>query len=1057
MSEQKLMRLAALLSGSALMALSAPAMAQDANPTATEEEIVVTGSLLAGNPLNSPNPVLVITEEQLQLAGVTSVSDALEEVPALLASNTLDQSLRDAGVVGRVTLNLRGLGTARTLVLVNGKRHVAGQPGTASVDVSSIPNGLIERVDVLTGGASAVYGSDAVTGVVNFILKDDFEGIQFDQQFGISEQGDAPELYASLLAGKNFAGGKGNVTFNVSVNDRSGIVEGDRDFTANNAVADDYENPDLRFQAGDPIPPGQTAASVLRQTILIGPNTPRFAGTDQSLIDRATRATPRAIRRDPRFSISSTAGIIGIDLNGNGIAERDTQLRSFVDTNNNGVNDCSESTNGRRGFGCWIVDPQTGQLRPFRDGVFAGANNQFGGDGSAQRFSGQSLIPETRNITVGLSGKYEISDALVPYVELKAVQNTAENISVYKTFDDYIQIRADNPFIPQAIRNALNAEIAANPAIANTAQITIMRDNTDVINPNDNNRRRTYRGVAGIRGDLAYNLDYDLSFNYGRTEQRVTIHNRLTDRYFASIDAVRDPATGRIVCRSSLDPTAVPRVSDFPGNPFPGFVTFDPRDGSCRPLNLFGTGAPSAEARAFNSYAETSNAEIEQTVVSGFVRGDSEHFFSLPGGPIAFAFGAEWREETSAFTPDRFRQAGYIFDGSVTRPEGGSYDVSEGFVEVSLPLLADLPLIHQFTVTGAYRSGDYSTIGSAEAWKLDGVWSPVPDLRIRGGVAQTVRAPNITELFAPEQSATFRPNDPCSAENINRGPNPANRLANCRADGIPVGFTDPLTARFVGVTSGNRNLEAETAESRTLGIVAQPRFLPGFTATIDYWQIEIDDAIAAVTAQEIVDACYDAPSLNNGFCALFTRNRNAGSPTFLGFNFLRQSSVNFARFEASGIDFALNYALPLERIGLTNWGDMRFGVSGTWNEENLRFESATRPNASNPELGEMDVPDVQLSTSVSWERGPFTARLSSSFVSEQALRGVEIESVRDFTPALAPEAWSHNASLRYAPTETYSFVFGVDNLTNEEPFITETNRPVSALGRYYFVRFGANF
>jgi outer membrane receptor protein involved in Fe transport len=1046
----------------AALLVGSPAFAQQATPPAEppaeEEEIVVTGSRIGTSAINAPQPVQVLTAETLETKGVTNVVDELATIPALQFSNTIDQSLRDGAVPGRVSLNLRALGEERTLVLVNGRRHVAGAPGTASVDVTSIPAGIVERVEVLTGGASAIYGSDAVTGVVNFITKKDFEGAQFDLQTGLSGEGDAGNIYASLLAGKNFAGGRGNITANFVAQSRSGILEGDRDWSANNGVADDYTNPDLLFQIGDPIPAGRTPANTLRRPILTNGN-PTFAGTDPALVARARAAAPRAIKRDPRFSISSVSGLIGIDPFGTGFAGSDSfgDFSSTLDTNGNGTADCRESDPGRRGFGCWIIDPTTGALRPFRDGLFAGSSNQFGGDGAAQRFSGQSLTPDILTTSLNLLGQYEVNEHFTPYFELKAVENQARNIAVYKTFDDSIPITIDNPFIPASVRSLINQEIAADPSVASTIQVVMGRDNIDIINPKEKNVRRTFRGVIGANGDLGAGFKYDVSANYGRTTQKVESFTRAIDRYFASIDAVRDPVTGRTVCRSDLQPTSVPGVSIFPEVSFPGYVTFTPGDGQCKPLNLFGLGAPSAEARAFNSVKETSTATIEQTVVSAILTGDSEAFFKLPGGPVGVALGAEYREEKSQFTPDELRQQGLLFDASVERPEGGKFDVKEAFIEVNVPILADVLLADTLTVNAAARASEYSTIGRTETWKLDGVWAPIADIRFRAGKAETVRAPNISELFAPEQSATFRPIDPCDLNNIGSGPNPTNRRANCLADGIPTTFTDPLTARFLGVVSGNRNLEAETSESLTYGVVLQPSFLEGLTATVDYWDIKIDGAIAAISSQETVDACYDAPSLANPFCALFTRNRNAASPTFLGFNFLRQTLVNFQSIQSSGIDFDVRYALPLEAIGLGGWGDLDFRIAGTKVEEYVRFESATNTSTQNPELGEIERPEWAFGTTLAWSRGPLTASLFSNFSGETKLRGVEIESERNFSPNTAPSVWVHDASLRYDVNDGLTVVAGVNNILNEEPYITETNNPVSGVGRTFFVRLGATF
>ena len=277
-----------LLAGTILGALSASGWAEAqtvADPPATEvDEIVVTGSRLAASSTAlAPQPIQVVTAESLEAQGVTQVVDLLDRIPALQSSTSSAQANG-----GPATLNLRGLGAARTLTLVNGRRYVAGVPGSASVDISSIPAGLIERVEVLTGGASAVYGSDAVTGVVNFILKDDYEGTEFTVQGGLSGEGDADEFYVSMLHGRNFDNGRGNFTIGVQGNERSALYYEDRGFSRDNGVYDDYTNPQLFFQVGDPIPTGRTLANTRGRTILLG-GAPRYANTDPALIARASR------------------------------------------------------------------------------------------------------------------------------------------------------------------------------------------------------------------------------------------------------------------------------------------------------------------------------------------------------------------------------------------------------------------------------------------------------------------------------------------------------------------------------------------------------------------------------------------------------------------------------------------------------------------------------------------------------------------------------------------------------------------------------------------------
>lgn len=1026
-------------------------------PNMELQEVVVTGSRLAINPLNSAQPVQMITAEQLEAKGVTSAGDALETVPALLASNNVEQTARD-GLAGRVSLNLRNMGVNRTLVLVNGRRHVAGIPGSAAVDITSIPSGMIERIDVLTGGAAAVYGSDAVTGVVNFVTKRDFEGTEIDVQGGSSFEGDAGRYFVSALNGTQFADGRGSIALALQIEKRQLLFQGDRAATRGNGIWTRDQNPALRFQAGDPLPTGVSANTALGRTILVGGN-PRYANTPQVLLDRARSAPARAFGPNQVFSGSAVPGLIGLDLTRFGYADPAGLFSTVHDTNRNGVDDCRESFNGRQGFGCWIVDPTTGTVRPFKDGIYLGTFNQQGGDGAAQSFDESSMTPDTATSVINVLADYEMSDSMRVYGEFKAVESRGREYNPYNSFDDSIPISLDNPFIPAALRAIVDAEIAADPSVRDTAQFVVGRDHVDVFDPLITNTRRTYRAVVGVDGSFAGDWKYDVSINYGRSDATYRSAMRLEDRFFSAVDAVIDPATGQPTCRINLDPNSRAPISALtPGwdlfirPTLTSIDTFNPTDRSCKPLNVFAYNPQDRGTNDFLNYIREDESQIEQTVVQGLISGDSARWFELPAGPIAVALGAEWREERSRFVNDPFAVAGYGFQFAADSDVDGRYDVAEGFVEFSVPLLADVPGFQLLMLDASYRAGEYSTAGSADSWKAGLVWAPIEDIRLRAGYSETIRAPNISELFTPETAATFRPVDPCDQANRNSGPSPATRAANCLADGIPAGFTDPLTARFTGVVAGNPNLDPEESESYTIGLVLRPRFLEGFSAAIDYWNIEISSAIASISAQNIVDGCYDAPSLDNQFCRLFTRNRNAGSPTFLGFNFLRQSDVNFAGLEVSGVDFDLGYQFDVESLG-----DFRIGVSGSYLEKRNNFEFFGEPDRANPEKLEINNPEWMVNASIGWNRGPLSIDLNSTWWNTQLYRFVEVEVLNDTVEPFAPAFWVHGISASYELGEGTTIIAGIDNLANEKPFRTEYSIPVSSVGRSAFVRLSMKF
>ena len=1089
-------RPAAALLGVSLIALAAPALAQDQTAAADAasleeaETIVVVGSRIARDPnALAPVPISTVSAEDLRLAGNVDTTATLRQLPALLASRTVADSLEGrgdnnaGGGIGQAALNLRQLGANRTLVLVDGRRHVSGVPGSQAVDVATIPPALIRQVDVLTGGASAIYGADAVTGVINYTLRDDFEGIQLDAQSGISSAGDGHSYQIAGTWGKNFAGGRGNITFSAGIAGESEVLLGDRSFTADNGRANNsttYVNPLRRFQQGDInastmpnfanyfrvggpgprttripfgnlIPQPGTAAF----TNVFGANTPTAA--EQALIDRAANSPLRVIGAQPTFAISSNSALI---------FRADFDFFPLTDLNSNGVNDCNESFTGWTGFGgggCYIGNAD-GTVSIFRDGQISTAQNQFGGDGAVERTSATSLTPRSQRIFAVLRGKYEFSSAFEVFWDAKYVRNEATSRNSYNTFFDTAYIAPDNPFIPTVLQ----------PEADDAGGLLISRDNTDFGPGITTAKRDTYRFVGGFRGDISDNLRYDFGFNYGRTDNAVTFSNSvIADRFLASLDAVRAP-DGSIVCRSSLDPTAVPD-SPFLPSIDTGFFTFRPGDGQCRPVNLFrGANSASAEAVAFFTKPTTNRSRLEQIVATLAFTGDTTSFFTLPGGAVKYAFGGEYRKEKSRTTfsdealgilpdgtniADVSSNANLFFDDQVAVfNAGGEFDVKEIFGEVRLPILADQAFFHELSVEAAGRYADYSTVGGAFTWNIAGTWAPVPDVRFRGSYSKAIRAPNVAELFDPQQSTTFRPLDPCEAADIEQRiaqglPNAQTRKTNCAAAlsalGVnPATFEDPLTARFPGTLGGNPDLSEERATTWTVGGVVQPRFVPGLTLSADYYSIEIEDAIAAVTAQDIVNSCYDLPTFPNQFCGLFDRRGDGG------LSFLRQTQINFGRIETSGLDLQAAYQFKL--------GEHRFnlGASANWVEKLDRFFDPVDTSRVNPGLRETGVPEWSGVGSISWGYGKLDLTWITQYIGSQAIASaIQIEEIdSEFGPAgLSRAYWVHNAAFQFGLKEGFSVFGGINNVTNKRPFPASSAYPVSGVGRFFFLGMSGRF
>jgi outer membrane receptor protein involved in Fe transport len=1068
---------------------------------AITDRVVVTGSRIARDPnLISPAPVQSVDSEDIELSGELNVIDVVKDLPALLGSFNAAENLDSAGAAGAGTLNLRNLGSVRTLTLVNGRRHVAGLAGSASVDVNTIPAALVERVEVLTGGASAVYGADAVTGVVNFVLKDDFEGLDISTRYNISEQGDADRRMLSATWGKNFAQEKGNVTVSLSWEDSDGLLQGDRSHTRGDRLGAAWPNP-VRFIQADDI------AQFDLDPLLLGSQISGFCSDGDGtlgaardpLCSRIDGVPGLTIRPFGRFNLTSYGSIIGVDWFGDEflstfpgvdfeefgspIAVNRGADGLIFDINGNGVEDCLETVNGvdlqRFGFfaGCHVTRMPGAGVDVFQDGLLAGTQNAFGGDGTSGGRDGQSITPDDQRMVLNLNSRYDITPSTRFFLESKySSSKTVNNVSeaVNGFFDSHV-LRWDNPYIPQNLRDPIETFVADNSDlfVLDNVNILIGRDMTDLGLRQSINRRETLRFVTGLEGQIGDStFTYEVAANYGRTTADTRFTGVALDRYYAAADAVRDPVSGDIVCRSELDPSALPAGSFLrSAGPFRGFQTFTPGSGQCAPINLFGVGAPSQEAIDFVVVDMERERTIEQTVLSGFVVGDSSDWFSLPGGPMGMVVGVEYRKEESSFSADGFElpqddplgiveAASRVFPvDAPTDNVSGDFDVRDIFFEVSLPLLNGRPGVEDLTFDAAYRYSDYSTLGGTDSWNLRLSYAPIQDIRFRSTLSQTVRAPNINELFSPLQPSTARPTDPCDVANINNGT--ANRPGNCAADGLPADFTDPLTARFSGFTGGNPNLDVETADTFTAGVVLEPRFLPGLSISVDWYDIEIEDAISSIGVQQLVNACYDASTFPNQFCEQFQRDRDPNSPTFLGFNTFVSSQLNFASIVTQGIDYTARYQFDLGSLaeGLASYGSLTLGVTGNWIDKLERFEDPIDNTIVNDLLYEDGQPKEAFSAFARWRWDRLTVNWQANYWGKFLEFSPRLDSsnIDNVENAWTGKIWRHDLSGSYMLNDVVRITAGINNVLDEKPVLTARVYPVGIVGREYFLGLGARF
>jgi outer membrane receptor protein involved in Fe transport len=945
------------------------------------EPILVTGTRIQRPEAATATPVVAITSENIIQSGINNVTELLAQSPALIGSETnfsAAGSQARTGAAGVNLLNLRNLGANRTLVLVNGRRHVAGVSGEAAVDINSIPVSLIERIDILTGGVSSVYGADGVSGVVNFIMKRDFEGLDVRGQNGISDFGDAESRFLSVTAGKNFAGDRGNITLNyeyrkdgrVGFGDRpAGRYEADSLVRNPNDIPDDPNVPDNIFLNRI----GYSDSSRDGALVIDGSFSPRFRGAGQPY--------------DP-----------GLFL------------------------------------------PQSGFLAQGGDNTPIG---DYQGD----------LQARTEHHSFNALFSFDLTDRLRLFAEGKYVRT--KNFTIAQpSFDFSTFISEDNPLIPANVRAAGLDEFGG---------LYFNRDNFDFGTRDERFGRDLYRGVIGIDGDIGENAKFEASYVYGRNDTTyISTNQRIEDRYFAALDVVdvgqfrTGTPNGVFDCRVNLDGGAIADAGN--GNYGQAPQTFTP--GQCVPLNIFGEGVASQAALDFVLTDTRNRYSIEQHVANAFVSGDFGKFFELPGGAVNFAFGAEYRKETSDFRPDAIStqvstfdpNTGVLADLALLAPERGQFDVWEVFGEINVPILENRPFFDllEFTVAGRYS--DYSTIGSTKSWSVNGQWAPVRDVRFRGGYSKSVRAPNITELFAPRSGTFAFIDDPCGPENLNQGT--SFRAANCRAliEGLGVDFDtfDPASdinssASREGVFSGNRTLREEQATTWTAGVILQPSFIPGLVVTGDWYDIRLTNAVRTATLNETAQFCVDSASLDNVFCDAITRSSTTG---FVSNYFLSPQNVAF--IETAGADVTVNYGFEPGggRLG-------KFNLRGTVGYLDKLLVLPANGGIVDDNRGEIGAPKWSGTADVTWTMDNVTLNYGVQYIGKQ-LR-FEKDQIAGDPDIVAPEFLSldqrfiHDIRAEFSTDDRQaSFFLGVNNFTNELPSRGLDNAPTGWLGRFFY-------
>lgn len=850
------------------------------------EEVIVTGSRISRPELSSSTPLQVINSESIELAAQVNIGDLINQLPAAGVPTNRTNSNFFNNASGLVTVDLRDLGTERTLTLVNGRRFVGGVPGSSAVDLNSIPTALIERAEIITGGASAVYGSDAVSGVVNFVLKDDYEGFEFSTRVGESDEGDAEETSLDLLFGRNFDEGRGNAVVNITYTEQGAVFSRDRERSA----VDEFSEV---FFGGEPFEQRRPFFSSF-------PPQGRFDATQTGTANNFTYL--------PDGTLVNNFFTNGNDALGRGA---DGFNRSAFRTIAVPIDRFLVSTNVKYDF--------TDATSFFFEGTYANTQSQ------------SRLEP----FPLDSDDIFSDGSAGIPVRYLGRDGNTVIH-----------------PFMPQQIIAAADG--------AGVDNVRFRRRLAEFGPRGARNERQTFRGVVGLEGDINERYRWDVSFNYGQSTQNQSSDGNVDITSFRNaLLSERDPATGQIRC---VDPIAAAN--------------------GCVPVNVFGFNSISPDALAYISAEQSRAAKVTQQIMQANLTGP---LFELPAGDLQFAVGFEYRDEESDARNDALTVRGLNSSNAIPSVIG-SFDVSEVYAELDIPLIED-GFVDSAKLALAARVSDYSTVGSTSTYESRLEIRPIPSLTFRGSIARAVRAPNVDELFDPGGQTFAQVQDPCN--NVTAG-TPGVVGDNCRADpGIAqrIAATGAFTLTqtelqgTTGFIGGNPNLKEEEADTFTVGFVYVPEFLPdsiNASLTVDYFDIEINDAIDEVTQNNTLDLCYNSVGLSSPLCSNIVRfpasNTQAGA-----LDEVNSGSENVASLLTSGVDVGLALGFDLDSLP----GSFSTRVSYTYLD---KYDFIALPGADpDNDAGEIGTAENQWNAQLTYSTDNFLTRLEVRYIGESRI------------------------------------------------------------------------
>ena len=837
---------------------------------AVEESIVVTGSRIRRKDLTTAAPVTVVSREQITTSGKITIGDFLQSLPE--QGNAINTQVNNGGS-GATRVSLRGLGTERTLVLVNGRRFVPGGSGAdSSVDLNSIPTAVIERVEILKDGGSAVYGSDAIAGVVNIITRRKMNGTEVAAYAGTSGHGDGTIYDLSATTGAS--SDRSNAVFSVGYNKIKPIFAGDRDFSR---IPRGYDATNGEYSSGSGTTP---------QGGILLPRCGKDAKKNKAIGCVGTKIDNP--NNDPRIDIYNQ--LVG--------ANPKTQV--------------------------FIRDPSS----PFGYRPFLGTKLSPDGDGYNFQPENYLVTPQQR-ISAYASGDTRLGESARAFFETSYVnRQSAQQLAPEPlgTFGEGVVVSAAN------IYNPFGRDFGS---VSRRLIEFGGRGRTEDID--------TFRVVGGVDGTLSDPFGplrgwfWEIGGSYGRTQG----------------DTVKTGSLKRAQLQNALGPSykdATGPHCGIAGAPI----------ANCVPLNLFGgAGSISPDQVTGLTFTGTLRGINQLTGVQANMGGD---LFRLFGDkPVGVAFGYEYRQLLGANIPDPVTVAGDTTGnkGLITQ---GSFYVNEGYAELSMPILGNVPLAETLEATAAVRAFNYSNFGSDITYKFGGRWRAVHDLTLRGTYSTAFRAPSVADLYLGLSDSFPNAKDPCAA---------ANAPASC---GSAAGNGD-LALQLRSQIGGNPNLKPETAKIFTIGAVIEPSAVKGLSVTLDYYNIAVDDSISTYGSSVILSGCYlsDDPASVAKFCPLITRDSNGRVSN------ITDLAANVGQDKTSGLDLAVRYSLPSAA------GRFGFIFDGTWLQ---RFDRILADGNVIHGKGTFDIattggvyPEWKFNAGMTWALGGFGAGFSTRFLS----------------------------------------------------------------------------